>query len=680
MLKLENPQIIDGITVYPDHADKNQFYYLPGPISLSRDSQGKQNIFHLWIYRQMEGKGGGGFMNFQVDLDIGEKIRNDIISELKKNGAANPRLSPPVWSEGKVKCIGLDIRGDKPGDFVTMVNGAAVPSLSGDNSAIFSLSLSRDGAVLCKNSFSSKTSPIGVIYELKYTALRPALDVKVTGSYKNLYSSLSTSLSAQYGFIKADIDDAFEKLVKDKVIKIEVSNFVPDGKKAEQEKWALEFFKAQIASQWFEPTLTPGSLKSGFAKAEDLAKVKERGAKPGEDPKKPSGGDAPKPSGGGKTDSDAEKVKELAAAATGMPIVSFALKHVHQEELGEINMDFHSEEAETRICAPQGFLGLFVQNMKESDYISEIDLKDPFFETLDVTVRPPEEMDKISLSAASVTLKYKNVSQKTFSFDKNSAAPAHYIQNLDKNLSKSYTYDLNFTFRPDDTWDGESMEYDFEGITAEAAVLPLLPNQYIYFKNVGISVAPGFDWKMVDYVEVICDYTGPKGWKAKTKRCIFSKDQSLQQTWKLRMGKVSELDSPDKKKYSYQIKYHMNNGTAVTSTVAASDADSIIIPRLKGYEAEFSTEDIPVDKYKRIYVYIKNGDDTEELVFKNDGTSRTVYLSRKVSEGYEWRVVVYPAGPGRETVYYPEQSEESGETWKASKEPIIYLSNFLTIK
>ena len=59
MLSLEKPMVVDGITVYRDHADASRFWYLPGRVALAHRSDGAPAL-SLLTYRPKEGPSGGG--------------------------------------------------------------------------------------------------------------------------------------------------------------------------------------------------------------------------------------------------------------------------------------------------------------------------------------------------------------------------------------------------------------------------------------------------------------------------------------------------------------------------------------------------------------------------------------------------------------------------------------------
>lgn len=306
---------VDGITVFADHADPNQFWYLPGPVALARSGPDKKAEFSFIKYKPAAvagGAKGGGFLMFKVSLQLDPALERKIISAVSSGVRGEPRLSAVQFDEGSVQCIALNLQG--PGgtvaspagagtfNAVEKILGASIPSLFGDNSAAFSLSLDQEGAIIVEKAFKEGLTPVGVIYNLKFTGLRPALDVKITADFKRIYDQFSASLSGQYYFFKAGIDIGFENLVQTGAIKIEVTNYTTEGDKKEKEKWALDFFKDKLLSDWFEPTLSPGKLS-------------------GESPQKP--GDSAtdtKPSSDGKPTSDSKSTTPTStsiSAATG---------------------------------------------------------------------------------------------------------------------------------------------------------------------------------------------------------------------------------------------------------------------------------------------------------------------------------------------------------------------------
>src|SRR5690606_23107494 len=124
---------------------------------------------------------------------------------------------------------------------------ATKPSLRGNNNAVFSLALSQEGSIILDEAFRQGAAPVGIIYDLEYSALQPALDVEITANYKRVYDSLKIGIDASAGFpiggvpvyLEAGIDLAFQKLKQDGAIQIKVINFSTADDQAEKEQWAL---------------------------------------------------------------------------------------------------------------------------------------------------------------------------------------------------------------------------------------------------------------------------------------------------------------------------------------------------------------------------------------------------------------------------------------------------------
>lgn len=278
MLLLGSKSItVEGIQVFPDHADPNQFWYLPGPIALKRDPETNEAAFTFLKFRPAAVQGGargGGFLMFTVDLQPDPHLENRILAKVAALAPGEAKLSAVEFDEGTVQCIAMNVQGPGGttasgaiGSFMAVqtILGASAPALFGDNAAAFSLTLTQEGATLLESAFQDGMAPIGVIYSLKFTGMRPALDVKITADYKRVFNQFSAGLSANVYFVSASIEAGFEKLVQDGVIKIEVTNFTGEADLNQKEQWALDFFKQTLVAQWFEPTLQPGQFAGGGA-------------------------------------------------------------------------------------------------------------------------------------------------------------------------------------------------------------------------------------------------------------------------------------------------------------------------------------------------------------------------------------------------------------------------------
>ncbi len=281
MLLLSSDSLtVNGVTVFPDHVDPNQFWYLPAPVGLATMADTGEPQFLLIEYAPdvaSSGVNGVGFLNVTMCLKIDDDTKNTILGQVGSAfpTADTPRLAPAPFDEGTVQIVTLNMQGSggtaappaPPGSIQMVENilGAVSPELYGDNNALFALSLSEDAATILKAAFEDGMAPVGGIYNLKFTGVRPALDVKVTADLKRVYDSFSVALTAKAYWVSAGIDATFEKLRQDGAITIEVVNLAGDQANADAEKAALDFFKQDILTNWFTPSLSPTTAAAADA-------------------------------------------------------------------------------------------------------------------------------------------------------------------------------------------------------------------------------------------------------------------------------------------------------------------------------------------------------------------------------------------------------------------------------
>jgi len=214
MLSLERALTIDGISVFRDHADPNQFWYLPGPVTLARREGSNEPALSFIKFKDTGGDGdtrGGGFAMLETTLALSDTRRSRILGGLAAEpGVTSPVLASVPFETGTVQCIALNLQGSggtdanppPPGAFnaVEEILGATTPSLDAQNRAAFSLVLSKEGATILQQAFADGLAPIGVIYSLTYTAMRPAVDVEIVADYERIFQQFSASLEGQYMF------------------------------------------------------------------------------------------------------------------------------------------------------------------------------------------------------------------------------------------------------------------------------------------------------------------------------------------------------------------------------------------------------------------------------------------------------------------------------------------------
>ena len=255
---------IEGIQVFADHADARQFWYLPGPVQLTRRREDGRAEFTFIKVRAADASAvaaakGGGFLTFSVDLRLDPELERRILSKLSAMARGKPRLSAVPFDEGSVRVIALDLDSGATGSpgaqpppagafrAVEKALGATVPSLDAVNRASFSLTLSQEGAIIVEQAFKQGGTPVGVIYELKYSGMRPALEVTITADMSRVFEQFAASVDSQVMFVRGGIDAGFEKLVQDGAIKIEVHDFIGATDRESKETWGAELLQGVAA-------------------------------------------------------------------------------------------------------------------------------------------------------------------------------------------------------------------------------------------------------------------------------------------------------------------------------------------------------------------------------------------------------------------------------------------------
>ncbi len=648
MLQLDSSAMtIEGVTVFKDHADQRQFWYLPIPVALARRPVDGRAAFSFLKYKRLPGAAsrGGGFLTFEVALRLDRDLERRILERLSSISRGSPRLSPVPFDEGTVQCIALNVQGaggttamanpNAPqGSFraVETILGAAKPSLQGDNSAAFSLELSAEGTTILEKAFQERATPIGVIYDLKYTGLRPAFNVKITADFKQIFSHFSSSTDSQRGFVRAGIDLGFERLVRNGAIKIESLDFTNTPENEARIKDALDFFKAQVLATWFTPVLAPGTLATSAAQAASLDQVRALGAQlrppqplppPRPDPSQPAPEPAdhgPSPTAGTGTGDTAQGIPATTSAAnvesptegTGNPapaapapasgtvdvatrnpngamhstadnptvtqreemVAAFKLKAIRQEEQRIAVLEYARAEAQQRTYAPQGFLGLLTADLERSKHFIEIDLDDPSYRTIPIEAKAPFDFSGIGLSEIQIALDYgplndpQNHKHTDLTFTDQDRGPKQTEFAVNLRKDRLFKVTTQFHFDPRSGWEGKTFSYELPTKETDDRTLIVHPMEALGFLEIRIERGR-VDPGIVDFIEVDLSYTDSSPW-AVNRTFRIAPDSSLQ-SWKLR------LSQPAQREYTYKLTHHLKDGTTTEGTPVRTKSTSVLV-------------------------------------------------------------------------------------------------------
>lgn len=649
MLQLDaQVMTIEGVTVFRDHADPLQFWALPGPVALARRVSDQRAALSLIKYKTAPSAAqrGGAYLSFEVCLALDADLQRRILDRLSSVTRSRPRLALVPFDDGTVQCVALNLQGaggthatpdpNAPaGSFkaVESILGATRPSLQGDNRAAFSLELSAAGATLLDKAFQELSTPIGVIYDLKYTGIRPAFQVKVTADFKQVFSHFSTSADGQRGFVRAGIDAGFEKLVRSGAIKIDVLDATGTADNEARIKDALDFFKAQVLNTWFTPVLVPGTLAVAAAQAASLDQVRALGAQlrppqppaparadataPAAEPEdagasptagtgagdaaagvQPAAADAgaasptegtgspapggPAPAGGGLGVGGARRPEQAAGAVADAPktqqaeglVAAFRLKAIRQEEQRTAVFEYRRAEAQQRTYAPQGFIGLLTADLDRSRHVVEVDLDAPFFQTLSIEAKTPYDFARIGLAEVHLALDYgpaqDPVNHKHADFVFAPDDKGPKRLEFARNLRGDRTFRTTTQFHFDPASDWEGRSHSHEQVGGETDDRTLNLNPMESLGFLEIRVEPHrIDPGIVEFIDVELEYTDPSPWTAR--KTIRVAPGSAAQSWKLR------LTRPEQRAYSVTLVHHMKDQRVQRGPTLRTTATTVLV-------------------------------------------------------------------------------------------------------
>jgi hypothetical protein len=264
--------------------------------------------------------------------------------------------------------------------FVEKILQASKPSLYGDNQAIFSVQLEPAGVTLMEQALRGQMTPIGIIYQLDYVALRPAFLVKLSIQWDRVFHYIDQMEGVSGIFVNESMDKMWTDLKDQKLIVLEADNFVPESEDAAQVQ--ADFAKAEaevrtmITDAFFKPALPDQEAKDGWDKAKDALVDWRNNAITG---------------GIGSLFSYSKKDVDIT--------------HIDQKSL---NVTMNERTAVRRSIYPQGHIsGLAAPlNGDPGAYLLELDLNDAFFARRKVTTISRANLADDQLASVHVYLNY----------------------------------------------------------------------------------------------------------------------------------------------------------------------------------------------------------------------------------------------------------------------------------
>jgi hypothetical protein len=404
MILLDSKQLeFDGITVFPDHADPMQYYYLPlmpHLTTIKDPAAGNAEVPQFSLIRFRGRAGTGGFLNFDVNIGAGgdrlEELRRQIQDQERLRDL--PRLAPVTTVSGTVRLLML---GHQSGDtaaaatgeeegpkFVLKMDHSATPSLYGNNQAAFSIRLDAAGVTVIEKSLEGEILPIAVVYSLNYLGLRPAYAVRLSIDWNRVQNHMDETYSGGFLFSSVDISNSVDELVENRAIVLEADTFVTEDEEnksiTERRDAALNQVRAMITEAFFQPTLPP--IEPG--KEEEWSKAMRIAA--------------------GVAGAIAGGPGAMVASST---FFSYSKNTYERTDRKALNVNFSERVTVQRAIHPQGHLAGMFRLLRDtplprSRFITDVDLDDPWFEKRRLNVVSRADFDVDAIGSINVQARY----------------------------------------------------------------------------------------------------------------------------------------------------------------------------------------------------------------------------------------------------------------------------------
>lgn len=563
MLYIDAALEVHGLTVYRDYNDKSRFYYLPKSPRLAMD--GGQPMFQLLLYRDVAESeaesAAGGFLTMTTDLGVPSATLQETARELSSRFGVQALLAPVPVKGGSVRVTALDsaAAGGEAGAeprFVESLIASGMPSLYGEQRAVFTAELSRKGAALMKAAIQGDgATPVVLVYELQYIGLLPAYDVTIKIKFRQVYEHLRTRMQMNTLWFRSDVDRELESLVKSGSIDIEEVVYETETPEQTSARMARLNTLAKELAQWsfFSPALNPGTVLAadrgtleaydatqtaaaittgltsrsaaaltGVGATEDVGAPRRPGAAVATGAVEEGGAEAVPPGGDeGGSPSDAPSRQPEASGGpptaveawnrAGRPQGAYLLRSLSQTEQQDIEYKLRQVTAVERSIAPQGQIRLLPGAAALPGRIVEADLDSEFFKTIEGAVTTKADLEALGVTSILVKIRYgvkpdgsrwKDEVEKVLSASGESHS---YRFAMDNTGSREMQYQVILNYRPESSIGDESTREETEWFTTTTRTLDINPLTYSSIVPVELTAAM-VDWESVQQIQARVSY------------------------------------------------------------------------------------------------------------------------------------------------------------------------------
>jgi hypothetical protein len=267
MLFYNPPFLMVGpVTVFPDHADAESFYYVVSVPELVVD-QGEPAFWATAILPSVSvGTSGTGeqaigraLVSFDINLPLPPDPEDNLRKEIQKLWGRQPkRLVPAPLQSGKVTLTVARPGAQEASKEFYIYEGHA-PALIGDNRAALAIAAEGKEAQALVAALSVGHLAGVVSYELEFPGLAPSFKASMVVHWKTVYERFRQRDTTNFIFVASEIDKTVERLEDTHAIEISVEELDPDGAKAAT-RALFDELKSQIMKKLFEAPRPTGDV------------------------------------------------------------------------------------------------------------------------------------------------------------------------------------------------------------------------------------------------------------------------------------------------------------------------------------------------------------------------------------------------------------------------------------
>ncbi|WP_199181289.1 hypothetical protein [Chromobacterium alticapitis] len=300
-------------------------------------------------------------------------------------------------------------------------------------------------------------------------------------------------------------NNVIKKLQQDQKLVIKVTESMPSVDEAKEKELALQFVKEDILKSFFSATLKSNDDSNPQAKSASNAIL----------------------------DSLIASDKKEGEKGGLLPCASLEIKLVRMEETKSLNFNYTSSKAISQSAVPQNFIGSDILHAKKTaPYFIQVNINDPFFQQLDLTVLGPDNFEEYGIKAAIFNIHYND---KVYTADPFVADDSKWTKRIarssDKNALFHVTSEFAFKSAASSGWEGNS-SYQLQSKSA-STLLNMDPGSVLTFNEISILFDRKFSWENYNQVLVELNYRDDKGSK-KTKKYSFTSSKHDSQIFKYR--------------------------------------------------------------------------------------------------------------------------------------------------